>query len=102
MVGNLDEAKIGVTFRHQSAGRFSPFHVIAESVSAYGGDLVVRMSALIKPSAVVRGLTGRGDPQAVELLPGPKIDVAVLCEDRAERNPGSCRIIGATSELDSL
>lgn len=83
MTRNPDEAQVGATVRHQSDDGLSPFRAIAESVSAEGGDLVERVSALIDQAQSFAAAQVNATLTLRNWYIGRMIDVAVLHEDRA-------------------
>ncbi len=86
MARNPDEAQIGATVRHQSDDGLSPFRAIAESVSAEGGDLVERVSALIDQAQSFAAAQWNATLTLRNWYIGRMIDVAVLHEDRARHD----------------
>ena len=77
MARNPDDAQIGATVRHQSDDGLSPFRAIAESVSAEGGDLVERVSALIDQAQSFAAAQGNPTMTQRPREKGRMIDVAL-------------------------
>lgn len=83
MARNPDEAQNGATVRHHSDHGLSPFRAIVDSVSAEGGELVERVSALIDQAQSFAAAQVNATLTLRNWYIGRMIDVAVLHEDRA-------------------
>ena len=83
--GARGDGAIGVALSsHQSASRVQPFQAIAESVSADGGTLVDRVSALIEQAQLFASSQVNATLTVRNWYIGRMIDVEVLNEGRAE------------------
>lgn len=83
MARNRDEAQSGAAVRRHSGADLTPFRVIAESVSAEGGELVVQVSALIDQAQTFAAAQANATLTLRNWYIGRSIDVAVLREGRA-------------------
>ncbi|WRS29199.1 PDDEXK nuclease domain-containing protein [Actinomycetaceae bacterium MB13-C1-2] len=83
MTKNPGEVEIGAAVWHQSGDAVSPFRAIAESVSAKGGDLVDRVSALIDQAQSFAAAQVNATLTLRNWYIGRMIDVEVLREERA-------------------